>query len=188
MKRLGKIAGLKSKGAKAAPLGTSDAAPPAAATSHDLNSDDEPSPARPQAAAARDLEMSLGGLKLQYEDSRWKVVDGAGGTFEGAPVRSAAEEREVEDLKKDSQRLRTENGDLLKRNTVLHRENEDLRGEVHLLRFKLELLVDMVTLANLDCDQLADQLQVCLSADTNVLHACDRRASRVCQDEQGAKS
>ena len=36
----------------------------------------------------------------------------------------------------------------------LRHENEPLRGEMNLLKFKIELLVDMVTLANLDCDKL----------------------------------
>ena len=36
----------------------------------------------------------------------------------------------------------------------LRHENESLRGEMNLLKFKIELLVDMVTLANLDCDKL----------------------------------
>lgn len=36
----------------------------------------------------------------------------------------------------------------------LREENAALRGEVNLLKFKVELLVDMVTLANLDCDKM----------------------------------
>ena len=37
-------------------------------------------------------------------------------------------------------------------------ENTTLKGQVHLLKFKVDLLVDMVTLANLDCDKLEDEL------------------------------
>ena len=31
--------------------------------------------------------------------------------------------------------------------------------QVNLLKFKIELLIDMLTLANLDCDKLEDQAQ-----------------------------
>ncbi len=41
----------------------------------------------------------------------------------------------------------------------LRAENEALRGQVHMLTFKVELLLGMVTLANLDCDKLEDELQ-----------------------------
>lgn len=41
----------------------------------------------------------------------------------------------------------------------LRAENEALRGQVHLLNFKVELLLGMVTLANLDCDKLEADLE-----------------------------
>ena len=42
-------------------------------------------------------------------------------------------------------------------NEALRGENTKLQGEVNMMKFKIELLIDMVTLANLDCDKLADQ-------------------------------
>lgn len=58
-----------------------------------------------------------------------------------------ANDKENNELRKESARLTNENNNLV-------RENDALRGEVHLLRFKIELLVDMLTLANLDCNKL----------------------------------
>ena len=44
-------------------------------------------------------------------------------------------------------------------------ENAALKGQVHLLKFKVDLLVDMVTLANLDCDKLEDELEAATGAE-----------------------
>lgn len=44
-------------------------------------------------------------------------------------------------------------------------ENTALKGQVHLLKFKVDLLVDMVTLANLDCDKLEDELEAATGAE-----------------------
>ena len=154
MKRLGKgIANIRKKPELTASI---SAPAPAAATSrhHADHSGNKQTPGRMEAAPNSDLEMSLGGLQLQYEDHRWTAIDGSGGTCEGAPVLSAAAERETDELRKENQRLRAEHGMLSQQQEGLARENESLRGEAHLLRFKMEMLVDMVTLANLDCDQL----------------------------------
>jgi hypothetical protein len=41
----------------------------------------------------------------------------------------------------------------------LQAENDALKGQIHLYQFKMELLLDMCTLANLDCDKLEDELE-----------------------------
>ena len=48
---------------------------------------------------------------------------------------------------------------MTKENNRLKAEADALKGQVHLLKFKVELLIDMVTLANLDCDKLEDELE-----------------------------
>lgn len=65
----------------------------------------------------------------------------------------AVSNRELEKLRAHSTRLTTEND-------KLQEENDSLRGQVHLLQFKIELLVDMLTLANLDCNKLELELEV----------------------------
>lgn len=55
--------------------------------------------------------------------------------------------------------LRQENEELLAAKKRLQEENDALKGKSHLLQFKVELLLDMVTLANLDCDKLEDELE-----------------------------
>mmetsp|Transcript_42512 Transcript_42512/g.103159 ORF Transcript_42512/g.103159 Transcript_42512/m.103159 type:complete len:164 (+) Transcript_42512:114-605(+) len=92
------------------------------------------------------LDISLGGLSLQYEGYRWKAVDGEGHVHEGV----RANDRENQELRKESARLANDNAKLIQ-------QNDTLRGEVHLLRFKMELLVDMLTLANLDCNKLLEE-------------------------------
>ncbi|EOD23413.1 hypothetical protein EMIHUDRAFT_239681 [Emiliania huxleyi CCMP1516] len=52
----------------------------------------------------------------------------------------------------EAKRLSSENAQLAGENTAL-------RSEVNLLKLKVELLVDMVTLANLDCDKLSEELE-----------------------------
>lgn len=54
-------------------------------------------------------------------------------------------------------------------------ENTALKGQVHLLKFKVDLLVDMVTLANLDCDKLEDE--VCARRACTLADAARRRHS-----------
>ena len=48
---------------------------------------------------------------------------------------------------------------LAKENAGLKAENERLKGQIHLLKYKVDLLIDMVTLANLDCEDLENSLE-----------------------------
>ena len=93
--------------------------------------------------SAAPVDLTLGDFALQMRNGEWIARDGSAAaasavgsttsTVAGAAASSAETQR-------------------------LQQENEALRGEVNMLKFKIELLIDMVTLANLDCDKLEEQL------------------------------
>ena len=60
--------------------------------------------------------------------------------------------------------LRAENASLKTEKAQMQEEKETLASKAHLLQFKVELLLDMVTLANLDCDKLEDELEAATGA------------------------
>lgn len=141
MKRLGKITSLGKK-----PKGGSSVAfapPPATAAPAPSGED---APRRPHPTPVEEE----GGALPSYE-----AVGATGGDTTGG---SAAALRQLDELRQENTRLLAENGTLVRQKEGMAAENESLKGQVHLLQFKIELLVDMVTLANLDCDQLQDQV------------------------------
>ena len=79
-----------------------------------------------------------------------------GGGEDGVALRAARE---------DAVAARAESGELRSRVERMGEENAALKGQVHLLKFKVDLLVDMVTLANLDCDKLEDELEAATGAE-----------------------
>merc|ERR1712008_566821 len=76
----------------------------------------------------------VGDLALQFKDGGWTSTDTAGNSRtlmapSARPDTSLADAAEIDRVKK---------------------ENEALRGENNLLKFKIELLVEMLTVANLE--------------------------------------
>ena len=71
---------------------------------------------------------------------------------------------DLSDAKAEAAAARSEADKLRAQVAQLTEENGALKGQIHLLKFKTELLVDMVTLANLDCDKLEDELEAATEA------------------------
>ena len=106
---------------------------------------------RVTSAGVPPVDVTLGETSLRFEEGEWTVT--------GTP--GASQPLRVKDSEPEVARLQGANKTLCGENTAL-------RGEVNLLKFKIELLVDMLTLANLDCDALADELHP---------EQCDEKAS-----------
>ena len=97
---------------------------------------------RVSAADIAPVNMTCGETALRFEDGEWSVAS------ENA---FAAKAPKVKDHGPELARVKGEND-------ALRSENKSLQGEVNMMKFKIELLIDMVTLANLDCDKLADRV------------------------------
>ena len=93
------------------------------------------------------------------------AADSGGGDLAAARAEAAAAKAEAENLRTQV--------------TQLTADKEALKGHIHLLMFKVDLLTDMVTLANLDCDKLEDELEVAANGDGKP------RASRGDDDANG---
>ena len=72
---------------------------------------------------------------------------------------AASSSAELQKALADAAAARAERDKLRAQLDQSEEENLALKGQVHLLKFKVDLLVDMVTLANLDCDKLEDELE-----------------------------
>lgn len=87
------------------------------------------------------VNMACGDTALRFEDGEWTVAS------ENA---FAAKAPKPKDHGPELAKLKAEN-------EALRGDNKKLQEEANMMKFKIELLVDMVTIANLDCDKLADQ-------------------------------
>ena len=109
--------------------------------------------------------MVVGDLTLQFKDGVWSSIDSSGNKRTVTapsllPPEARADAAEFQRVQKENESLR---GEVVGRRCARqprHVSHDSLarRGpQVNLLKFKIELLIDMLTLANLDCDKLEDE-------------------------------
>ena len=72
---------------------------------------------------------------------------------------AADTERELREARDEAAAAKAQVAQLVAQLAAMTSDNNALKGQVHLLKFKCDLLIDMVTLANLDCDKLEDELE-----------------------------
>ena len=125
---------------------------------------------RPTMSRIDPINMKVGDLALQFKDGGWTSTDTAGNsrTLTVPPVRpdtSLADAAEIQRVKKENEALRGEVCTPRRTPHWLPARCADLSHMCHcvnsvqnnLLKFKIELLVEMLTVANLDSDKLEDE-------------------------------
>ena len=131
---------------------------------------------REERAAPSDVspvEMQIGELSLKFENGGWTYTDKTGEVMTitapaPPPATSQADLKEMERLREENKAVHQEvrsgqaptssSGRLHSRLTSPDAVWTCARAQNNLLKYKVELLVDMVTLANLDCDKFEDEL------------------------------
>ena len=98
------------------------------------------------------IQMQVGELSMQFKDNTWTSA----GSLPSAA--SGADAAENDRLKKENEQLRGEVSPCTRQRppSTPARPPAAPGRQVNLLKFKMEILVDMLTLANLNCEKLED--------------------------------
>mmetsp|Transcript_33949 Transcript_33949/g.72498 ORF Transcript_33949/g.72498 Transcript_33949/m.72498 type:complete len:141 (-) Transcript_33949:570-992(-) len=118
---------------------------PAAGATNDGSDEGVNEEHRVRYTSAPQVDLTLGEFTLQLKNGQWRASDDSAAASLSAYTAAAAASLGV---------AGGGNAEVER----LQMENKALRGEVSMLKFKIELLIDMVTLANLDCDKLEEEL------------------------------